>query len=322
MTGFDTPAGGSAAPADDFQPWQIELHGHRVIYHTAGSGPPVVLIHGMVNSSRHWREVAQRLASSHTVIAPDLIGHGDSATPRGDYSLGAHAASIRDLLAVLRIERASIVGHSLGGGVAMQFFYQFPQRTERLVLISSGGLGREVSPLLRSAALPGVSAALRLAAHPRLLSTLRDAGARLDASGSRYGVQLQAIARALTPLQRPGARTAFLHTLRSVIDVEGQRVNANDRLYLLQEMPTLIVWGARDRTIPPKHGRAAQRLAPGSRFELLQKAAHFPHLEDPEGLAELLLDFLASTQPARIEDGDWGALLAPRAPTERHPVEA
>jgi pimeloyl-ACP methyl ester carboxylesterase len=320
VTAAAAPAG--AAPAGDFEPWQIELHGHRVIYHTAGSGPPVVLIHGMVNSSRHWREVAQRLATRHTVIAPDLIGHGDSATPRGDYSLGAHAASIRDLLAVLRVERASIVGHSLGGGVAMQFFYQFPQRTERLVLISSGGLGREVSPLLRSAALPGVSAALRLASHPRLLAALRDAGARLHASGSRYGVQLQAIARALTPLQRPGARTAFLHTLRSVIDVEGQRVNANDRLYLLQEMPTLIVWGARDRTIPPQHGRAAQRLAPGSRFELLQKAAHFPHLEDPQGLAALLLHFLASTQPARIEDGDWGALLAPRAPTERHPIEA
>lgn len=309
-------------PIGDFEAWQIELHGHRVIYHTAGSGPAVVLIHGMVNSSRHWRQVAQRLAASHTVIAPDLIGHGDSATPRGDYSLGAHAASIRDLLAVIGVQRASIVGHSLGGGVAMQFFYQFPQRTQRLVLISSGGLGREVSPLLRSAALPGVSGLLRLAAHPMVLSTLRGAGLRLHASGSRYGVQLQAIARALSPLERPGARTAFLHTLRSVIDIEGQRVNANDRLYLLDGMPTMIVWGARDHTIPPAHGREAHELAPGSRFELLDRAAHFPHLEDPDGLADLLLDFLASTEPASFEDGDWGSLLAPRAPTDRHPVGA
>jgi pimeloyl-ACP methyl ester carboxylesterase len=145
---------------DGFEAWQVRLHGHRVIYHTAGDGPPVVLIHGMVNSSRHWREVALRLADRHLVIAPDLIGHGDSATPRGDYSLGAHAACIRDLLAVLGVGRATIVGHSLGGGVAMQFFYQFPQRTERLVLVSSGGLGREVSPLLRSATLPGASALL------------------------------------------------------------------------------------------------------------------------------------------------------------------
>src|SRR5215218_13855 len=150
-----------------FEEWQVDLHGHRVYFRRAGPGPPappVVLIHGMVNSSRHWESVALRLADRYTVIAPDLIGHGDSATPRGDYSLGAHAAFIRDLLAVIGIDRASIVGHSLGGGVAMQFFYQFPQRTERLVLVSSGGLGREVSPLLRSAALPGASPLLSLAA--------------------------------------------------------------------------------------------------------------------------------------------------------------
>src|SRR6266576_2544997 len=148
-----------------FDEWQIELHGHRVIYRIAGSGPPVVLIHGMINSSRHWEAVARRLARSHTVIAPDLIGHGDSATPRGDYSLGAHAASIRDLLAAIGVDAATIVGHSLGGGVAMVFFYQFPQRTERLVLVSSGGLGHEVSPLLRGAALPGATVLLALAAH-------------------------------------------------------------------------------------------------------------------------------------------------------------
>lgn len=314
-----TPAG---EPFGDFEPWQMDLHGHRVIYHLAGSGPPVVLIHGMVNSSKHWRKVALQLAERHTVIAPDLIGHGDSATPRGDYSLGAHAASIRDLLAVIGVQRASIVGHSLGGGVAMQFFYQFPQRTERLVLVSSGGLGHEVSPLLRSAAIPGVSALLRLAAHPRLLASLRFAGGRLDRSGSRYGVHLQAIARALSPLERPGARTAFLHTLRSVIDMQGQRVSATDRLYLLDGMPTLVVWGGRDRTIPVAHGRAAHAAAPGSRFELLPKAAHFPHLEDPDGLAEVLLDFLATTEPAQIEDADWGPLLAPRAPIDRRPVRA
>src|SRR6267142_3836982 len=155
--------------APEFDVWEIDLHGHRVIYRIAGSGPPVVLIHGMVNSSRHWESVALRLADAYTVIAPDLIGHGDSATPRGDYSLGAHAASIRDVLAAIGIDRATIVGHSLGGGVAMQFFYQFPQRTERLVLVSSGGLGHDVSPLLRTATLPGMSALLSLTIHPRLV---------------------------------------------------------------------------------------------------------------------------------------------------------
>src|SRR6478736_5633675 len=231
--------------ATDFDAWQVELHGHRVIYRIAGSGPPVVLIHGMVNSSRHWEEVALRLAGRYTVIAPDLIGHGDSATPRGDYSLGAHAASIRDLMAAIGIDHATIVGHSLGGGVAMQFFYQFPQRTERLVLISSGGLGHEVSPLLRAAALPGSAALLRIAAQRRTIAAIGAAATGLRARGNKTGVYLQAVARALGPLGDPGSRRAFLQTLRAVIDVQGQKVSARDRLYLLGDMPTLLVWGER-----------------------------------------------------------------------------
>jgi pimeloyl-ACP methyl ester carboxylesterase len=298
-----------------FEAWEIELHGHRGIYRTVGEGPPVVLIHGMVNSSRHWESVALRLADDYTVIAPDLLGHGDSAAVRGDYSLGAHAASIRDLLAVIGIDRATIVGHSLGGGVAMQFFYQFPQRTERLALVSSGGLGREVSPLLRGAALPGAAALVWLAAHPHLLSALDRAGARLQAGGSRRGVYLQAVVRALRPLEQPEARKAFLHTLRSVIDARGQRVSARDRLYLLGTMPTLIVWGERDNTIPLAHGRAAHEAIPGSRFETLPGAAHFPHLEDPDGLAAVLCDFIRTTEPERIDDSEWGHVLARRSPS-------
>ena len=294
-----------------FDAWQVELHGHRVIYRIAGSGPPVVLIHGMVNSSRHWEEVALRLAADYTVIAPDLIGHGDSATPRGDYSLGAHAALIRDLLAALGLDRATVVGHSLGGGVAMQFFYQFPQRVERLVLVSSGGLGRQVSPLLRGAALPGASAILWACAHPRLLNGLGRVGEGMRGRGSGKGVYLQAIARALRPLERPDARKAFLQTLRSVIDVQGQRVSARDRLYLLRGFPTLIVWGERDHTIPLEHGRWAHVAIPGSHFVTLPRAAHFPHLEDPEGLAAALRRFLETTEPARIQDADWGGLIAP-----------
>ena len=289
-----------------FDEWQLELHGHRVIYRIAGDGPPVVLIHGMVNSSRHWEKVALRLAERHTVIAPDLIGHGDSATPRGDYSLGAHAAVIRDLLSSIGVDRASIVGHSLGGGVAMQYFWQFPERTERLVLVSSGGLGREVSPLLRSLALPGIGLAVAAAAHPGVVRAL-------GASGRQGRV----IARALRPLSHPGARRAFLHTLRSVIDVRGQRVSATDRLYLLEGVPTLVVWGERDNTIPIEHGRAAHAAIPHSRFETLPEAAHFPHLEDPEGLARVLSGFLSSTPSAALDDAAWHELVAPRSQRRR-----
>jgi pimeloyl-ACP methyl ester carboxylesterase len=304
-------------PAERFEEWQIALHGRRAVYRIAGSGPPVVLIHGMLNSSSHWQSVALELAREHTVIAPDLIGHGDSAAPRGDYSLGAHAASIRDLLAAIGIDRASIVGHSLGGGVAMQFFYQFPQRVERLVLISSGGLGHEVSPLLRTAALPGTSALLSLTIQPRLLAALARAGRSMRARSLGGGVHLQAIARALRPLENADARQAFLHTLRSVIDARGQRVSATDRLYLLESMPTMIVWGERDHTIPLAHGRRAHDAIPHSFFRTLPDAAHFPHLEDPHGLSQLLREFIHDTAPGRIADSDWGAVLARRSPRSR-----
>jgi pimeloyl-ACP methyl ester carboxylesterase len=297
---------------DGFEAWQVDLHGHQVIYRTAGSGPPVVLIHGMVNSSRHWRDVALRLADRFTVVAPDLIGHGDSATPRGDYSLGAHAAVIRDLLTLIGVGSATMVGHSLGGGVAMQFFWQFPNRVERLALVSTGGLGREVSPLLRGAALPGASVALRAVSGRGSLNALERLATALEARGSDRAVYLQAIVRALRPLERPASREAFLQTLRSVIDLRGQRVSAVDRLYLLGPVPTLIVWGGRDNTIPACHGRAAHEAIPHSRFEMLPRGAHFPHLEDPDGLADVLLDFIGTTEPCRLEDADWSELISSR----------
>jgi pimeloyl-ACP methyl ester carboxylesterase len=303
---------------DGFDAWQVELHGHPVIYRTAGAGPPVVLVHGMVNSSHHWREVALLLADRYTVIAPDLIGHGDSATPRGDYSLGAHAAVIRDLLTAIGVDGATLVGHSLGGGVAMQFFWQFPQRVQRLVLVSSGGLGREVSPLLRSAALPGASAALRAVAGRRSLAALERVGAALDSRGSARGVYVRAVVRALRPLERAGSREAFLQTLRSVIDLRGQHVSATDRLYLLGPVPTLIVWGERDHTIPLQHGRSAHEAISHSRFETLPRAAHFPHLEDPEALAAVLQDFIATTEPCRLDDADWSELISSRSVRSRH----
>jgi pimeloyl-ACP methyl ester carboxylesterase len=307
----------------EFEEWEIALHGRRVIYRITGSGPPVVLIHGMLNSSLHWQAVAERLAGNYTVIAPDLIGHGDSAAPRGDYSLGAHAASIRDLLAAIGVERATIVGHSLGGGVAMQFFYQFPQRVERLALVSSGGLGREVGPMLRTAALPGMSKLLAATIHPRLLGGLWETGARMRRRGMGGGAYLQTVARALRPLENRDAREAFLQTLRAVIDTRGQRVSATDRLYLLETMPTLIVWGERDHTIPLEHGRAAQRAIPNSRLRTLPRAAHFPNLEDPGGLAEALLEFIAATEPAALEaTADWGAVLAGRSPRSRRDAGA
>jgi pimeloyl-ACP methyl ester carboxylesterase len=285
----------------------------------------VVLIHGMLNSSRHWAAVARRLASDYTVIAPDLLGHGDSATTQGDYSLGAHASGIRDVLAAIGVDSATIVGHSLGGGVAMQFFYQFPQRCARLVLVSSGGLGRDVSWPLRLTALPGAEALAALGASRASLSALTWASERLKARGSPRAGHLRAAVRALAELEGEDARRAFLNTLRSVIGARGQRVDAHDRLYLAGALPTLIVWGGRDRTIPIDHGHSAHAAIPGSRFETLAGAAHFPHLEDPDGLADVLLEFLVTTGPARLDTARWRELLdqgirshRPQASSEDH----
>ena len=302
----------------DFHAWSLELHGHEVIYRTAGSGPPVVIVHGMVNSSKHWREVALKLAETHTVIVPDLIGHGDSAAVRGDYSIGAHAAVIRDLLSAIGVESATFIGHSLGGGIAMQFFYQFPHRVERLALISSGGLGREVSPMLRGAALPGAAGVVWVASHRSVLGVLDGLGFVLGKLGWRKAVYLKAVTRALRPLGVAGARQAFLNSLRSVIDVHGQKVSALDRMYMLDPIETLIVWGERDRTIPIAHGHAAHELVPHSRFETLPRAAHFPNLEDPDGLAAVLGKWLAETQPYRLSDEDWSELIASRLVRGRH----
>ena len=299
---------------DGFEAWEVDLHGHQVVYRIAGSGPPVVLVHGMVNSSRHWRPVAMRLAERHTVIAPDLIGHGDSATPRGDYSLGAHATVIRDLLSALGIEPRhdgrALARRRRRDGLLLAV--PAPRRAARRWSPAAGS-GPRSRPLLRSVALPGAAALISLAGADRVTGGLERAGAALRERGSGLGVQLQAIARALRPLGGPGAREAFVHTLRAVIDARGQRVGATDRLYLLEAVPTLIAWGERDRTIPIEHGRAAHAAVPHSRFVTLPGAAHFPHIEAPEALAATLLDWIAQTEPATLDDAAWHDLLRRRA---------
>src|SRR6185295_12446594 len=225
---------------------EIRLHGHRIGYRTAGDGPVLLLIHGIAGSSATWDEVLPWLAERYCVLAPDLLGHGASAKPRGDYSLGAYASGIRDLLGVLGHERASVVGHSLGGGVAMQLAYQFPERCERLALVSSGGLGREVHAILRAAALPGSEWVLPLLCTAGLRDAVDAVARTLGKVGLRAGADLDEMWRAFCSLGDADARQAFVHTLRTIIDPGGQRVHAGDRLYLASEVPTLIVWGEHD----------------------------------------------------------------------------
>ena len=283
---------------------QIELHGHRVNYRLAGKGPLIVLVHGITSNSECWREVMPWLADDFTVLAPDLLGHGESAKPRGDYSLGAYASGIRDLIVALGYERGTFLGHSLGGGVAMQLAYQFPERCERLALVSSGGLGPEVHFLLRAAALPGAEWVLPLIARPGTRDAGRAAGRFLSRLGFRPAPDLAEFARGYGSLADAEARQAFVHTLRAVIDPTGQRVSARDRLYLAAELPSLVIWGARDRIIPVEHGRRAHEEMPGSRFVEIPEAGHFPQLDQPRRFVEALTDFMAETKPARLQASD------------------
>jgi pimeloyl-ACP methyl ester carboxylesterase len=282
---------------------ELSFHGQRVQFTIAGRGPPVVLIHGVAGRASQWDQIVALLADAHTVLAPDLLGHGESAKPRGDYSLGAHASGIRDLLVGLDIERASIVGHSLGGGIAMQFAYQFPERCERLVLVSSGGLGESVHPLLRAATLPGSEFVLPLVAHPRVLEVASLVPRALGRIGLRSGPDLTEMARGYQSLSNAEARSAFIHTLRSVIDPTGQRINGSDRLYLASKMPSLIIWGRRDRIIPVEHAQPAHEGMPGSRLEVFEQAGHFPQLDEPLRFARTLEDFFDQTEPAQLDAG-------------------
>jgi pimeloyl-ACP methyl ester carboxylesterase len=285
------------------------IHGYRRVYRIGGSGPPMLLIHGIGDSSQTWRTVLPELARRHLVIAPDLLGHGASDKPRADYSGAAYANGIRDLLGVLGIDRVTLVGHSLGGGVAMQFAYQFPEKTERLVLISTGGAGRHVSPLLRAATLPGACtaiAALRLPGARIAVSAvvslleLLDTGLGLDASDLR---------RMVDALPDATARTAFIRTLRSVVDWRGQVVTMLDRCYLVCGMPTMLMWGNRDSVLPIGHAYQAYAAMPGSRLEVFEGAGHFPFHTDPERFVRVLEDFCATTKPSEWGVEQWRALL-------------
>ena len=279
---------------------ELSIHDQRVTYRTAGSGPVLLLIHGMAGSATTWRQVMPGLAQRFTVVAPDLLGHGRSEKPQGDYSLGAFASMLRDLLVVLGHERATVVGQSLGGGVAMQFSYQYPERTERLVLVGSGGLGREVNPLLRLLSLPGSEAVLRLACAAPVRGAIESVGSGAARLGLRPAPVVAELWRSYTSLGDDAARDAFLRTLRAVVDPRGQAVSASNRLHLAAEVPTLIVWGDADPIIPVEHAYAAHRSIPGSRLEIFEGVGHYPHCEDPERFADVLCDFIETTVPARI----------------------
>jgi pimeloyl-ACP methyl ester carboxylesterase len=271
------------------------VNGHTLAYRMEGQGQTILLIHGIAGSSSTWNEAMRRLALRYRVLAPDLLGHGESDKPEGDYSLGAHASFLRDLLGGLGIASATVAGHSLGGGIALQLSYQHPEVCERMVLVASGGLGREINAALRLLALPGAELVLPLIAPSfvrergnALISWMREQGLRSPRLHEGW--------QAYSSLADPEMRRAFVRELRAVVDYGGQVVSASDRLHLSAGRPTLIVWGDRDPMIPLSHARAAHAAIPGSRLEIFENAGHFPHAEYPERFAEVVTEFIESTR--------------------------
>ncbi len=273
----------------------LHLHGERVAYQDVGSGPEtLLLLHGMAGSSHTWRAVIPQLSKRYRVIAPDLLGHGESAKPRSDYSLGAFAVFLRDLLDELGVSRVTVVGQSLGGGVAMQFVYQHPDYCQRLVLISSGGLGQDVGWTLRLLSAPGAELIMPVIAPPQVVKIGDKLRSWLSAASiqSPRGAEMWSAYSSLSDSQ---TRQAFLRTLRSVVDYRGQAVSALNRMHLTSELPLMIIWGDQDRIIPVEHGHALDEMRPGCRLEVLPGVGHFPHVEKPNDVVDLLDDFIATT---------------------------
>ncbi|MCW2591225.1 MAG: putative hydrolase or acyltransferase of alpha/beta superfamily [Mycobacterium sp.] len=276
------------------------IHGYRRAFRVAGTGPAILLIHGIGDNSTTWDTVQSKLAQRFTVIAPDLLGHGKSDKPRADYSVAAYANGMRDLLSVLDIEQVTVVGHSLGGGVAMQFAYQFPQLVERLILVGAGGVTKDVNIALRIASVPMGSEALALLRLPMVLPALqvigRVGGALFGSTG--VGRDLPEVVRILADLPEPTASSAFARTLRAVVDWRGQVVTMLDRCYLTESVPVQLIWGSRDSVIPVEHAKMAHSAMPGSQLEIFEGSGHFPFHDDPDRFVELVEKFIDSTEPA------------------------
>lgn len=287
----------------------VTVHGHRRAYVRAGQGPAVLLLHGLGCDHTTWEPVIDSLAKRYTVIAPDLLGHGLSDKPRADYSVGGYANGMRDLLAVLGVDKATVVGHSFGGGVAMQFGYQFPERTERLVLVASGGLGPEVTPAIRAITTPGFHQLMGVLTLP-VIRQLGKAGlqalARTDLKALR---DLDEVAEIYDSFRDPAARAAIRHVVRAVVDWNGQIVTMADRAYLTEAMPMAVIWGRDDRVIPVQHASNAAALAPSARVEVIPKAGHFPHKDHPQRFTKIVHEFIRSTEPASYSRARFRGLL-------------
>jgi pimeloyl-ACP methyl ester carboxylesterase len=295
----------------------VELHKDVLRYVDIGDGPPVILVHGLLGSHKSWGPQIERLSDRYRVIAPDLFGHGDSDKPSGDYSLSSHAATIRDLMEYLNIDSAPLVGHSLGGGIVMQMTYLFPERVDSLVLVSSGGLGPEVSLLLKAATLPGSELVLPMLASDWFRRNTEGVLARLGKWGVPVepGPSMAETWRSFRSVADRSTREAFLASTRAVVGPRGQTVSAKQHFEKFESIPSLLIWGGKDRMIPAKHADNIRREVPNSRVEIFPDAGHFPQLDEPDFFFRLLDEFLDSNRTEKSAP----AAITPAAVPLQHP---
>lgn len=281
----------------------ITIHGRRIAYREAGAEDGreiILLVHGMAGSSTTWRKLMPKLATRYHVLAPDLPGHGRSSLDFDDYSLGSMASALRDLLIAKGVTRCTVIGQSLGGGVAMQFIYQYPEYCERICLIGSGGLGKDVNWTLRLLSMPGSEFLIAAIAPP----FAKDLGNKLRGFLGSRGIRADSMDEswlAYETLSDPAYRRAFLKTLRAVVDGKGQAVSAHNRLHMCSQIPVQLIWGDRDHIIPSAHAQLTHEALPGSRLAVLAGARHYPHVEVPDAVEKVLVEFMTETEPGTID---------------------
>lgn len=298
---------------------KYQVHGYDRAFVKTGSGPAILLLHGIGMTHNTWNQVIPLLAKDFTVVAPDLLGHGDSDKPRADYSIGGYANGMRDLLALLGINRVTVVGHSLGGGIAMQFAYQYPHLVDRFVLVGSGGLGRSVSPAIRALTLPGARPVVASVSSRRIRKMVVPLLMRLHATGWTGTQDLGGFAEVYESLGDRRARAAFQHVLRAAVDWRGQVITMIDRAYLAEHMPAMVMWGRKDLAIPVKHAYAAKELLPRARLHIFSESGHMPHEDEPEAFADALSKFMFEMPVAHWDPVAFREAMVAGAPRRRRP---
>lgn len=295
----------------EIQDCQINLHGNVVAYRCGGDAgaDPIVLLHGIASNNHTWDPVIGELATTHRVIAPDLLGHGASAKPMGDYSIGGYAGVVRDLLLALDLQRVTLIGHSLGGGISMQLLHSAPELIGRLVLIGSGGLGKDLGVPLRAASLPGAPLVIRAATSAPAQLAGSAAKKLLDTAGVDLPTDLEEGLAGFASLGDADAREAFVNTVRSSLGLGGQRVSATDKLYLMSGVPILTIWGERDAIIPVHHAYEAAERVPEMNLSVIPQAGHFPHVDAPGRVLDLIYEFVSSTEPSELTLERFGEIM-------------